>query len=196
MNYSDIQKLKDKLYFTVNDLAEVFQITIESARVVCSRYAKKNIFIRLKNNFYILDQKWGNLIKEDFFKISNFLQVPSYISFMTALSHYEVTTQVQRNFFESSSFKRTKQIEVKDAVFHFYKLKKEYYFDFIKSGSAFFIATQEKALVDAIYLYSFGKYKMDFHSIDFDKFEIDKIKKILPVYPLKTRKIVKKLCMI
>jgi len=195
MNYSDFKKLSTRLYFTVYDLAELLNIKNESAMVLCSRYAKKNIFIRLKNNFYVLEQKWEYLTREDFFKISNFLQVPSYISFMTALTYYEVSTQVQQNFFESASLRRTKQIEAKEYVFHFYKLKKEYYFEFIKQGNVF-IATKEKALVDAIYLYSFGKYKIDFHSIDFKKFEGDKVEDILTIYPQKTRNVVRRLCAI
>lgn len=195
MNYSDLTKLREKLYFTVNDLAEVLNIQIESARVICSRYVKKNIFIRLKNNFYILEQNWNHLVREDLFKISNFLQVPSYISFMTALSFYEVTTQIQQNFFESAAIKRSKEINVKAVVFHFYKLKKEYYFHFIKHNNIF-LATKEKALVDALYLYSFGKYKMDFNSIDFNKFDKDIIKNIIIKYPQKTRNIAGSLCRI
>jgi hypothetical protein len=114
---------------------------------------------------------------------------------MTALSRYEVTTQVQRNFFESASLKRTKHIEVKDVTFNFYKLNRKYYFDFLKEGH-FFIATMEKALLDSLYLYSFGKYRIDISSIDFDKFDNNKIKQMLDIYPPKTAKTVKKLCRI
>ena len=131
---------------------DVLNIKVESARVLCSRYVKKGIFIRPKKGFYILASKWEHLTMENFYKISNFLQVPSYISFMTALSKYEVTTQVQRNFFESASLKRTKHIEVKDVTFHFYKLNKKYYFDFVKKDHVF-IASKEKALLDSLYLW-------------------------------------------
>ena len=195
MNYFNLQKLKGNLFFTVNDIAEILKIKERSARVLCSRYVKKNIFLRLKNNFYVLEQNWEDMTKENFFRISNFLQVPSYISFMTALSRYQVTTQVQQNFFESASLKRTKQIESKGVLFQFYKLKKEYYFDFVKQDDVF-IASKEKALMDAVYLYSFGKYKMDFSSIDFVKFDTVKIESLSRIYPEKTRKIIKKLCRI
>ena len=123
MDYSDLKKLSNKLFFTVYDVSELLNIKVESARVLCSRYAQKNIFIRLKNNFYIVDQKWEHLSKKDFFQVANFLQVPSYISCMTALSHYEVTTQVQQNFFESASVKRSKQIKAREVVFYFYNLR-------------------------------------------------------------------------
>lgn len=195
MNYSDIKKLKDKLYFTVNDVAEVLNIKSASARVLCSRYVDKNIFIRVKNNFYILDQNWEHMKREDFLGLSNFIQVPSYISFMTALSYYEATTQVQQHFFESASLKRTKQVEAKGVLFNFYKLKKEYYFGFIQRNNIF-IATKEKALVDAFYLYSLGKYAMDLNSIDFKQFDGSLIRQIVQVFPQKKRNILRRLCRI
>ena len=125
MRYKDILKLKAKLYFSVADVAALLGIKQDSSRVLCSRYAKSGQFIRLKNNFYILDQKWDSLTQEEFLRISNFLQVPSYISFTTALWLYEITTQVPRNFFENTSLKRSRNFEIKDAVFNYYKIKRE-----------------------------------------------------------------------
>jgi hypothetical protein len=58
------------------------------------------------------------------------------------------------------------------------------------------MATKEKAFVDSVYLYSFGKYKLDFSSIDFDKLDKNKIGEILAVFPRKTKVIAEKLCRI
>ena len=195
MNYSDLKKLKERLYFTVEDAQDVFGIKPGSARVLCTRYTQKGIFVRLKKNLYVLDEKWGNYTREDFYRISNVLQVPSYISFMSALSFYEVTTQVQRDFFENASLKRSVRFDIKGTAFNFYKLKKEYYFDFIRDNDIF-IATKEKAFVDSIYLFSFGKYKIDLSSLDLDKLDKKRIAKIIKAYPLKTKKIVSRLCKI
>lgn len=195
MDYSIIKKLKEKLYFTVSDLQGLRGISAAYAKVLCSRYTKKGIFVRLKNNFYVLDQKWDSFSYGDFLKIANLLQVPSYISFMTALSIYEVTTQVQRNFFESVSLKRSKKINVKDAAFNYYKFKKDYYFDFVKKGD-FFIATKEKALADSIYLYSFGRYKLDFASLDLKKIDKERMKKIIKALPKRAKVIIEDLCKI
>ena len=195
MFYATIQKLRNKLYFTVEDVAEILKIRRGSAMVLCSRYAKGGIFIRLKNNFYVLEEGWERLSKDEFMEIANYLQVPSYISCMSALSAYEVTTQVQRNFYESVSLKRSRRFEVKGAIFNFFKIKKELYFDFLKQGS-FFIASKEKALVDALYLYSFGKYKLDFASLDLAKIDKNKIRLLLKKYPQRTKTIAKTLCKI
>ncbi len=195
MRYPELKKLKEKLYFTVEDLQEFLGITTGSARNLCSRYSQKGLFVRLKKNLYVLSDSWENFSQKDFLKVSNFLQVPSYISFMTALSLYEVTTQVQRDYLESASLKRSVRFNIKSVDFNFYKLKKKYYFDFTKSNDIF-IASKEKAFIDSVYLYSFGKYKIDFSSLALDKLDKNRIKKILDIYPQKTKNIIGKKCRI
>lgn len=195
MNYAKLRKLKEGFYFGIEDLANLLKIKTASARVLCSRYIKKGYFVRLKRNFYVLNESWENFNKEDLLRITNMLQVPSYVSFMTALSIYELTTQVQKDFFESVSLKRSMNTDVKGIAFNYYKFKKQYYFDFIKKDDIF-IASREKAFIDAVYLYSLGKYKLDFNSIDLNKLDKTKLKNILKVFPDKTKIIIKKLCRI
>ena len=195
MNYAQIRRLREKFYFTAEDVSELLGIKPQSAWVLCSRYAAQGVFVRLKNNFYVLDERWLNFTREQLFGIANYLQVPSYISFMTALSYYEVSTQAQNDFFESASLRRSVRFEARGTAFNFYKLKKELYFDFSKKG-AFFIAGKEKAFLDSMYLFSFGKYKIDTASLDFAKLEKKKIKGMLGRYPAKTKRIVEKVCRI
>jgi predicted transcriptional regulator of viral defense system len=195
MNYNELQKLSERLYFTARDVAELLKVQIQSARVLCTRNVKKGLFVRLKRNFYVLDQNWENFSRDERLKIANFLQVPSYLSFMTALSLHEVTTQVQRDFFESASLKRSVRFDTKGTVFNYYKIKKDYYFNFIKKDEVF-IATPEKAFVDMIYLYSFGKYAVDFASLDMEKLDKGTINEITAVFPQKTKNIVRRVCRI
>jgi predicted transcriptional regulator of viral defense system len=193
MKYSGLRKLRKRFYFTVEDLQDLLEIKPESARVLCTRYTKDGLFIRLKRNFYILDESWESFAKADFLKIANLLQVPSYISFMTALSWYEITTQVQRDFFESASLKRSIRFDIRGTAFNFCKLQKKYYFDFVKEDDIF-IATKEKAFVDSVYLFSFGKYRIDFNSLDLDKLDKSRLSEILMSYPQKTINIANRLC--
>jgi len=195
MKYRELRILKAKGYFGVEDLRDLLKITQGSARVLCTRYTKNGLFVRLKKDLYLLQEKWETFAREDFFKTANLLQVPSYISFMTALSFYEVTTQVQRGYFESASLKRSLRTSISGNEFTYYKLKKDHYFDFLKKDG-FFIAAKEKALADSLYLYSFGKYKFDLNSIDLDKFDRIKLKTILKRFPQKTRAITRSLCKI
>ena len=195
MDYSQLKRLSNKPFFSIDDLAEVFAIKPGSARVLAARHVKKGLFVRLKNNFYVLDQAWERFAREDFFNIANFLQVPSYISLMSALAWHEVTTQVQRDYFESICLKRSARFDERGVVFHYYKFPRKYYSGFQKE-SGVFIATKEKAIADAMYLYSFGKYKLDLDSIDFRKFDKAKLTSILKAFPAKTKNMAEKLCKI
>ena len=102
-------------------------------------------------------------------------QSPSYISLMTALDYYEITTQVQRDVFESIAQKRTREILVDNDVFRYSKIKNALYFDFQKIKGSF-IASPEKALLDAFYLMSYGRYALDLSAIDREKIDGDQIK--------------------
>ena len=166
-----------------------------SARVLCSRYVRQGVLIRLKKGFYTTAWKWENLNRQDFFKIANILQVPSYISLMSALAYYEVTTQAQNNYQENICLKRSIVYNVREAVFNYVKVQARYYGDFVKTDGIF-IATKEKAFVDAAYLYSFGKYKFDVDSLDMKKLDIKKLRSIIKIYPQKTKETVKRLCWI
>ena len=193
--YARLSTLSAKKYFAVADAAAVFTVKPASARVLCVRAVKEGIFVRLKNNFYITDQRWERLNQRDFFEISNYLQVPSYVSFLSALSWYGISTQVPRQFFENASLKRTRTFTARDTTFAYYKLKKELFTGFTKKDG-FFIATPEKAFLDAVYLYSFGKYKLDIPALDTAKLQTSQLKKLLGLFPKKTQQIARKLCKI
>ncbi len=195
MDYGKLQKLRAKVYFKVHDVQEAFGVKQASARVLCHRYVQQGLFVRLKNNFYVLGEKWDNFSRDDFLRLANFLQVPSYISFASALSFYELTTQIQRNFFESASLRRSLKYTAQGISFTFYKLQKPYYFDFMKYNDIF-IATKEKAFVDSVYLYSLGKYRLDFHAIDLEKLDKRRMKKLLTPFPSRTQDMIQKICKI
>lgn len=188
-----LQELGKKEYFTLEDAARNAGITTASARVLCSRYTRKGLLLRLKNNLYTTAWRWENMKRLDFFKIANVLQVPSYISLMTALAYHEVTTQVQQGYFESIAQKRTVTYSVRDHVFQYTKIAGRYYGGFVRKGGIF-IAQAEKAFLDAAYLYSFGKYRFDKDSLDLNRLEMKRLKSLLRDYPPKTKETVRRLC--
>jgi predicted transcriptional regulator of viral defense system len=192
-NMTELQELSRKTCFTLEDVMQRFGIQAASARVLCSRYVRQGVLVRFKNGFYTTAWKWENLTRRDLFKIANILQVPSYISLMTALAYYEVTTQAQNNYQESICLKRSIVYNVREAVFNFVKVQNRYYGDFVKTDGIF-IATKEKAFMDAAYLFSFGKYKFDIDSLDMKKLDRKKLKNILKIYPQKTKEKVNRLC--
>ena len=140
---------------------------------------------------YVLREAWNASGREEKFLLANLGQSPSYISLMTALDYYELTTQVQRDFFESVAVKRTKEIYSNGCVFRYSKVASALYFGF-KKEKKFFIATPEKALLDAYYLISYGRYALDTSAIDAERFNRDEIEKLGSKFPMKTQNLLKK----
>lgn len=185
MNYTRLKDIK-KIYFGYEEIARVLDIAPQSARVSANRYVSQGVLLRAKRNIYILKDRWGALTREEKFAIANIIQVPSYVSFMSALDYYEVTTQVQRNFIESTALKRTKEISISDTALTYMRISESLYFGFVKEKD-FFIATPEKAFLDAVYMMSLKRYNLDLSSIDRTKLDMAKIRLIARKYPLKTR---------
>jgi len=177
----------DKPFFTQHDVAHAIGTKLASAEVLCSRYVKKGLLMRLKRGFYARTETLSHLNQIDLFRIANILQVPSYISLMTALSYYGITTQVQKGFFESISVKRTKTFEVGGLSFHYIKLRPDLYKEFIKRDGVF-IALPEKAILDTFYLASLGRYSLDGSSLDLTMIDMGMLAEFSVLYPPKVRK--------
>lgn len=179
--------------FTGQQLAAQLSISSGSAAVFASRHAKTGLLLKLKNNYYTLAQRWRTATDSELLGVANILQVPSYVSLTTALAHYELTTQVQRGFIESVCLKRTASYEAGGVTFSYRKIDREHYSGFVRKDGVF-IATPEKAFLDCVYLFSFGKYKPDFGSMDLTRLDPVGLKKLMRGYPPKSVKIARKLC--
>lgn len=193
MNLRILERLRKKLFFGMEDVAELYGITPAAARLKCYRYEKEGIITRLKRNFYVFSDKLESMSSEELFTVANFLYVPSYISLTTALSFYGITTQVQQAYIESVTYNRSNEFLSSGIAFKYFKIKKAFYNDFIKRNSVF-IATPEKAFIDAVYLCSLGKYSFDVYAIDFSKLDRTKIENTIKNYPKQTQTVLKK-CM-
>jgi predicted transcriptional regulator of viral defense system len=168
----------NKLILNIDDISKILSINKESAKVTANRYVSNNQLIRLKRNYYITPSKFEKLNEEELFKLANIIQVPSYISLVTALSYYNISTQQMQSIVESIAQKRTKSIVVKNIEFRFILIKKDLYSDFILEKE-FFIATPEKSLADVVYLTSLSRYSCDFEAVDFSKIDKQKVNQII-----------------
>jgi hypothetical protein len=186
MSYERLLKI-DKPFFTQYDVAHAIGTKLASAEVLCSRYVKKGLLMRLKRGFYARTETLSHLDQIDLFRIANILQVPSYISLRTALSYYGITPQMQKGFFESISVKRTKTFEFGGLSFHYIKLRPELYRDFVKRDGIF-IALPEKAVLDTFYLASLGRYSLDGSSLDLTMVNNETLVEFSALYPPKVRK--------
>lgn len=176
-----------KTLFTVDDVATYRNISSASARVYCSRRVKSADYIRLKNNQYILKTDWGQQTWAEQLKIANRIQVPSYISLLTALAFYELTTQIPIGRIESIAQTRTYSKAIEEVEFTYTTIARRLYFGFTKKNGLF-IADPEKALADCVYLCSFGKYALDFTALDLTKMDRGKFDSILKKFPENTQK--------
>jgi hypothetical protein len=190
MKYFQLRDIK-KLYFGYEDIARILDISQNSAKITAHRYVKQGMLIRVKRNIYILKERWTSFDREQKFILANIFQTPSYISLMTALDYYEITTQIQRDFIESVVIKRTIRKEIDHTVLNFTKINADVYWGFLKQ-QGFFIAEPEKAFLDGVYLMSLGRYKLDMPSIDFNKLDLEKIERMAQSLPLKTRNFLNK----
>ena len=180
-----------KPYFGYEEIARVRGISPASAKVTASRYVRQGLLLRLKKNLYVRREVWNAAGKEEIFRLANMGQTPSYLSLLTALDYHEITTQVQRDFFESVAVKRTKEIQVNGSIFRYFKINEKLYFGFKKKGG-FFIATPEKAFLDAFYFMSFGRYALDLAALDVNKLDGETIRDLSREFPNKTRNLLKK----
>jgi len=185
MKFLELKKI-EKLYFGYEDIARSLNITPQSAKVTANRYVNKGLLVRAKRNIYILKDRWIDLTREQKFIIANIIQTPSYISLMSALEYYEITTQIQRDYIESIALKRTKEVEIDQTLFNYIKINPLIYSGFNRIKN-FFIAQPEKAFLDAVYLKTFGRYQFDISSIDFSKLKRKKIEEMAAMYPEKTK---------
>jgi len=190
MKIAELNEIK-KFYFGYEDIARSLGIGAASARVTASRYVRQGLLLRMKKNMYVLREVWNAAGREQKFQLANMGQVPSYISLTTALDYYEITTQVQRDFFESVAVKRSKEINLDGNVFRYVKVTSALYCEFKKEKN-FFIATPEKALLDAIYLMSYGRYGLDISALDASKLDRKEIERLSREFPLRTRNMLKK----
>jgi predicted transcriptional regulator of viral defense system len=181
MRISELKKIK-KLYFSCDDIAAALGISSASAVVTASRYLKQGYIVRFKRNIYILEDVWRSFRDGEKFVLANIGQTPSYVSLMTAIAYYGLTTQVRRGIIESVSIRKTGSLEVKDMVFTYSRIKEPLYGGF-KKEDGFFIATPEKAIADAVYLKSLGRYDLDLGSIEWSRVDMKELRKLLKACP-------------
>jgi predicted transcriptional regulator of viral defense system len=192
MSYYQLLKI-EKPFFSLDDVAYALGIQPASAAVLCSRYVKKGLLVRLKRGLYARTEQLRNFGQQDLFRLANFLQVPSYISLTTALSYHGLTTQVQRGFFESISLKRTRKFEVGQFTFLYSKISLDLYKGFERVEDVF-IALPEKALLDSLYLASLGRYSLDTSALDLTKVNGEVLENLSSLFPSRVRTFMENCC--
>ncbi|MDY6905924.1 MAG: type IV toxin-antitoxin system AbiEi family antitoxin domain-containing protein [Thermodesulfobacteriota bacterium] len=189
MRLNQLRQIR-KRYFGYDELARVLGIAPASARVAASRFVRQGVLVRIKRNMYMLREVWQSAAREEVFAIANLVQVPSYISLTTALDYYDITTQIQRAYYESVATVRTKAVQVDGTIFRYTRIAPGLYSGFRREKGVF-IATPEKALVDAFYLMSLGRYALDLSALDGTRLDVKTIRDVSRDFPEKTRQLLR-----
>ncbi|MFZ0451943.1 MAG: type IV toxin-antitoxin system AbiEi family antitoxin domain-containing protein [Desulfatiglandaceae bacterium] len=181
-----------KPFFSRDEVAHILGVQLDSASVLLHRYMKKGLVTRLKRGLYARTEVLERLEFPDLFRISNILQVPSYVSLYTALSFFGITTQMQRNYVEAISLKRTRYFRAGRFTFRFARIRHSLYGGFLRE-EGMFIASPEKAFLDVCYLASLGRYRPDIPSLDLGKLDRKKIDELADPYPSATSKYLRRI---
>lgn len=153
-------KLKslNMLVFTPREFQDIFAVSKNTASVFLSNNINSNLFVKLRNSFYILKDTRPSLSL-----IANRLYRPSYISLESALSFYEIIPETVYGI-TSVSTKATREFASEIGIFSYQKIKKEAFIGYqLKNvhGENIFIADAEKALADYLYFVDLKKVSLN-----------------------------------
>lgn len=138
---------KDIVFFSSYDVRKIFSIKSENTlKQLLVRVKKEGIIEQLARNKYLFlhSQK-----EPSDFQIANFLVIPSYLSLESALSFHGFLEQFPYRI-TSITLAKPREIKIRNKIFSFSQIKKEYFKDFEKRDD-FLIASKEKALFDYLY---------------------------------------------
>lgn len=147
LNVIETLRQKDITFFTLSDLQKIFSFASRNTlKHLAMRLTRDKIIERLAKNKYLFLHTKKDISD---FEIANFLVVPSYISLESALSYYGIITQFPYQI-SSITLLKTRFIKVRNKTFHYSKINREYFKDFVKIDN-FIIASRNKAVFDYLY---------------------------------------------
>ena len=151
MNYIAVEKELRKRtlkVFTPLEFQRIFKVSYNNSKSFINRNVKRDLLTKLKNGLYTLSST--NIPK---FFIANKLYIPSYISFETALSYYNIIPETIYTIF-SATTKAPREFEARESLFLFHRIKKAAFFGYVPKkieNIVILIAEPEKALLDYLY---------------------------------------------
>lgn len=170
--------------FSVEAIAEELGLKKASAIKLCQRYVKEGHFIRLRRNLYVFQDKF---VQRPFLRVvelSAEIKPETYISFRTALRFHGV---IKGSWvIEAAGWQKSFCVRTDLWDFAFFRFPKKYCFSTIKKDF-FEVATPEKALLDILYLKSFGRYRIPIR-VRRDLLSKEKMLELAQRYPKRTQR--------
>jgi predicted transcriptional regulator of viral defense system len=130
---------------TIPDTSRIINKNRKYTVLYLKRLEKRKIIKRIEKGKYALQDTPS-------FVIASNLVIPSYISFLSGLSYYNLTTQIPR-ITQIVTTKSKKRISYENEEIQFIKLKKVFGYDRIKTQFGhIFIGEKEKIIIDSLLL--------------------------------------------
>ena len=154
------EKLKNSglVIFTPREFYDIFSISPKTGSVFISRNLKSGLFLKLRNNYYMLKDSHAPL-----YSMANKLYQPSYISLESALSHYGIIPEVVYAV-TSVTTKPTREFTTPKSVFSYQRIKKSVFTGYSPvtiEGKVVLLAEPEKALADYLYFADLKKISLN-----------------------------------
>lgn len=146
------------LVFTPSEFKDVFKVSKNTAQTFIKRNLKSGLFLKLRNNFYMLKDSHPSL-----YLIANRLYQPSYISLEKALSYYGIIPETVYAI-TSVTAKSTKEFETPGVLFTYQRIKQEAFTGYQAKrleGTVVLLAEAEKALADYLYFVDLKKSELN-----------------------------------
>lgn len=176
-----------RLFYTPEEIGESRGLVPASVGKFINRKLAAGEILRLRRGLYASPEDFAGATREELFRMANVIKTPSYISYLTALDYYDLTTQVTVSTIESANPTRSKTFLVKDLAFQFYYCNPAFYFAFVRQDG-FFIAEPEKAVLDCLFLKFLGRYAWDESALDLKNIDWKGLKRLLKKYPNRFQK--------
>lgn len=154
--------------FTVLDTARIINKNRKYAVLYLKRLERRGVIKRIEKGKYALGDT-SNLV------IASNLVIPSYISFLSGLSYYQLTTQIPR-ITQIATSKSKKRVVYEDEEIQFINLKKIFGYNRVKTQNGYiFIGEKEKIILDSLLLPKYCPIKETTYAIRASKLDINKL---------------------
>ena len=148
-----------KRIFTLTEIKNLLAIEKDnSAYKKIESLIRDGVLTKTINGIYYLTSK-----SPVDFELANYLYQPSYISLSSALNYYGILIQVPYAI-TSLTPRLTRKIELNNKLFSYHHISPAYFYGFQKEQD-FLIAEPAKALIDTLFLTSFGKFKIGYEEL-------------------------------
>lgn len=175
----------NKGWWSLDEIASTLNLSPEAAAVFKSRAVKRGDLISLKRGICVMPGWIEASTENQRFRLANTLQTPSYISLLSALSVSGVSSQIPLAVCESVNPVRSCRYGCQGFEFRYAVIPKGLFLGFVLQNGVF-IAEPEKALVDAVYLTSLGRYALDETALDLKNLDRRKVQEYSRKFPDRT----------